>query len=153
MTREEMIDKLKTEPNHDIFISFGMICEIFRHPEMGHLCGYVYTPPQHPWFEKDYDYIDVSVHGGLTHAVLDDGMWRLGFDAAHYGDAVPRMVLALNFPDDGEYRDWEYVRQEVDSLAYQANLVSPETKDVDFSSYIAKKYLSLKGREVAIFKY
>ena len=63
--------------------------------------GYVILPPHHPYYEVEYDYIDVNVHGGLTysrkitndtielfHALDTDdvGCWLVGFDTTHYGD-------------------------------------------------------------------
>ena len=65
------------------------------HPylEKGWGNGYVRIPEGHPYYEKTYDDIPVSVHGGLTfsdHIFGDskhfsDGYW-VGFDTAHYGD-------------------------------------------------------------------
>lgn len=58
----------------------------------GYGCGYVGVPPEHPWYGKNYDDINASVHGGLTwsddHVGKDpaDGYWWVGFDTAHYGD-------------------------------------------------------------------
>jgi hypothetical protein len=54
--------------------------------------GYVGVPEGHPWFNKHYDDIDASVHGGLTygrnHLPMQepDGYWWVGFDTGHYGD-------------------------------------------------------------------
>ena len=54
--------------------------------------GYVRIPEGHEYYDKNYDEIDVSVHGGLTFSehitsdgVLPKGFW-VGFDTAHYGD-------------------------------------------------------------------
>lgn len=51
--------------------------------------GYILVPVDHPWFGKDYNEIEVDVHGGLTfaraHPYIKD-IWVLGFDTAHYGD-------------------------------------------------------------------
>lgn len=112
---------------------------IVRNPGIGHLCGYVGVPQGHPWFgESDYD-VDATVHGGLTFAgsLDEDGLWYVGFDCAHSGDLCPGMdapaaeshwnvVAALT----GEtslavgggktYRNWAYVKAEVESLMAQA---------------------------------
>ncbi len=34
---------------------------------MGHHCGYIAVPPDHPWYGKDYNDVDCDVHGGLTY--------------------------------------------------------------------------------------
>lgn len=62
--------------------------------------GYVRIPEGHPYYEKNYDDIPVSVHGGLTfsnHVFEDgeyfsDGYW-VGFDTAHYGDTKERWPM------------------------------------------------------------
>lgn len=97
----------------------GLDCLAVRQPRLGHWCGYVGVPPEHPFHGKDYgehdddwNYtIDVEVHGGLTYASLcqetDDesqgichvaapgrpeNIWWFGFDCAHSGDLSPSMA-------------------------------------------------------------
>ena len=62
--------------------------------------GYVRIPEGHPYYEKTYDDIPVSVHGGLTFSnhVFDDGEYFsdgywVGFDTAHYGDTKERWPM------------------------------------------------------------
>jgi len=65
------------------------------HNDMAYRCGYVRVMPGHPWFGKDYDGIDVDVHGGLTFSKAgaacpthgEHAEWWVGFDCAHGGDA------------------------------------------------------------------
>lgn len=47
----------------------GLDCLIVRN-HGGALCGYVGVPEGHPAYGKDYDTVDVLVHGGLTFASL-----------------------------------------------------------------------------------
>jgi hypothetical protein len=86
----------------------GLPCLIVRGP-FGGLCGYVGLAPEHPAYEKHYDEVEVSVHGGLTFSdgcahgpeessichVPDlgepDNVWWLGFDCGHYDDLCPSM--------------------------------------------------------------
>lgn len=55
--------------------------------------GYVGVPPDHPWYYKDAESLDVVIHGGLTYAgpnapyCQPDGYWWVGFDTAHYMDS------------------------------------------------------------------
>ena len=57
--------------------------------QMGHRCGYTRIPPGHPWHGKDYDDIDVDVHGGLTFAELETFPGRcLGLPAHAPGQRV-----------------------------------------------------------------
>ncbi len=115
-------------------------CLIHRGP-LGALCGYVAVTEGHPAFEKNYNEVDVEVHGGLTYANFcqetDDEsygichvplegrperVWWLGFDCGHYQDLVPSMLR-----DDehmwqslkATYKDFDYVKAEVESLARQ----------------------------------
>lgn len=97
----------------------------------------------------DHIYCDHSphdltdAHGGLTYASEcdgdteqgichrtegDDRAWWFGFDCAHAGDIMPRTVpnLSRDISDafDGyhfgeTYKDWRYVRSEVEALAAQ----------------------------------
>lgn len=59
----------------------------------GYANGYVGVPNGHPWYQKDYNSIEVSIHGGLTYGDFgvgnppkDKNLWWVGFDTAHYGD-------------------------------------------------------------------
>ena len=79
----------------------------------GYACGYVGVPPDHPWYKKDYDDIEVDVHGGLTwsdNSVGDEPaneLWWVGFDPAHYGDTQ-------------ENCNEQYCLKEVEKLKQQA---------------------------------
>jgi hypothetical protein len=80
-------------------------------PDIGVWCGYVAVPPGHPAHGKDYDDVNVDVHGGLTFAgacredapratavchVPKPGepadVWWLGFDCGHALDVMPAML-------------------------------------------------------------
>ena len=62
--------------------------------------GYVRIPEGHEYYDKNYDDIPVSVHGGLTFSDhvfensknFTDGYW-VGFDTAHYGDTKQRWPM------------------------------------------------------------
>jgi len=109
---------------------------------MGHLCGYVRIPENHPWVNLNYGDIDVDVHGGLTYKHQHgDGTW-IGFDCGHSMDLIPsiEMVRKKNpcmpfsdihekmkkkFPDSGllnpTYKNINFVVLECKSLAEQVN--------------------------------
>lgn len=69
-----------------------------RGMETGWGNGYVIIPEGHPMHGKNYDDIDVDVHGGLTFGESakscnweeisdeDKAGWVVGFDTAHYMD-------------------------------------------------------------------
>lgn len=72
----------------------GLSCAVVVTREAQNRCGYVRVPPKHPCHGKNYDNVDVSVHGGLTFSELEpcqehaDGQgWWFGFDCAHFQDA------------------------------------------------------------------
>ncbi|MEO1658280.1 MAG: hypothetical protein AAFR65_11195 [Pseudomonadota bacterium] len=119
------------------FEASGFTCKIIVHTTLGHLCGYVRLPADHPMWGKDYDDVTADVHGGLTyardHAPLDesDGGWWLGFDCAHYGDLVPSVVEQAGLPprDHETLRDNRFVRCELKRLAQQLAATHPQNKD------------------------
>lgn len=122
----------------------GLDCLIVRNPRAGHLCGYVGVPPGHPWHGVSRHEIIVVVHDCLSFSdfcqegaenspsvchVPEPGrpekVWWLGFAAAGFMDAQPtaEAVLAtIGITDLGPvyYRTFDYVRDEVASLAAQA---------------------------------
>jgi hypothetical protein len=103
----------------------------------GNRCGYVAVPEGHAMHGKDYDEVDVTVHGGLTFAdgtdtypVAAEGLWWFGYDCAHYGDARDPELMSpkyremydeglLNFFDEGTVRSLDYCIGECESLATQ----------------------------------
>lgn len=105
-------------------------CLIVRNGSGG-LCGYVGITEDHPEYEKDYNDIPVNVHGGVTYFFPCDGelichvplpgekevKW-VGFDCVHSGDYAPGYGRDY-FQKDAIYRDVEYVRGEITSLASQ----------------------------------
>lgn len=114
-----MIREWFTEPAEHDFFAQGYRCEIKRHPRLGHLNGYIYLPEGHPDFGKDYNEVDVSVHGGLTYA--EGGCF--GFDCAHGGDLSPALEnMMAQTPSTGVqdiYRNMAFVEKQLRSLARQ----------------------------------
>lgn len=60
-----------------------------------HPCAYVLIPRNNKYFKKEYDYIDIDVHGGLTYSDYylpfesknsNNIGWYIGWDYAHHGD-------------------------------------------------------------------
>lgn len=114
----------------------GLPCLIVRNDFVGALCGYVGVPQDHPAFGKQYDTLDVHVHGGLTFANScahgdeaenichvpgageSDNVWWFGFDCAHLYDAVPSARMP-SFADHDIYRDVAYVTAQCEVLAAQ----------------------------------
>lgn len=122
----------------------GIPCLIVRSDVAGALCGYVAVRRGHPYYFRDYDSVPLECHGGLTFSgdgvyMHTPGWWWLGFDCAHWGDAIPgiagRMRHAEEFfrvegaehaeafarlmrPERAEsYRDLEYVTAQVEAMA------------------------------------
>jgi len=64
----------------------GMRCVVLA-LDMGHRCGYVHIPTRHKLYRKNYDDVNIQVHGGLTFSdFLQPGRWFIGFDCAHCDD-------------------------------------------------------------------
>lgn len=84
MKPSEFWDDDRTERE---FEESGLQC-CTRTQDMGHRCGYVALPKGHPLFGKGWDDCydiapELEVDGGITFANGTDGMWILGWDAAH----------------------------------------------------------------------
>ncbi len=104
---------------------------IVTHNDIGHRCGYARIPKGHPWHGKQYDEIEVDVHGGLTFAEADvpcdkggaDNAYWVGFDCAHYGDASDPTLPGRPLPDilgiHGVVRTQGYVEKECRALCDQ----------------------------------
>lgn len=99
---------------------------------MGHRCGYVSVPAEHPLHGKHYDDVDVEVHGGLTYSDERDGLWWFGYDCAHWEDAKDIELMdddykkayikgQLNWPflNEGTVRTLAFCVAECESLAKQ----------------------------------
>lgn len=105
------------EPDFALWFNDNYRCIIKRTVSLGSLCGYVDLPKDHKLYGKDYDNIDVNVHGGLTYAdYTSDDMWRIGFDCAHAWDKIPYDKDILN---ESIYRTFDYVTNEVNNLVEQ----------------------------------
>lgn len=67
----------------------GYECETWRHPSLGHWCGYVIVPNAEllaPFRNKEYDDLEIpGAHGGITY---HEGC-KVGFDCSHADDMVP----------------------------------------------------------------
>lgn len=120
----------------------GLPCLVVRVPQHGALCGYVGVSKDHSLFEKTYhDRENLGdVHGGLTFTgfcmkdptsvchLVDDGeedkVWWFGFDCVHSNDLSPikadsfwREILGDSPSSSGQYRNFEFVTNEVKRLA------------------------------------
>lgn len=121
----------------------GLPCLAKRHPRFGHWCGYVGVDAEHPLHGKDYDEVQMEIHGGITYAAScnngdeatgichipaagePEHFWWLGFDCAHAWDLSP---YDMKRAEEGgiwsighhqQYRDLPYVKSECASLAKQ----------------------------------
>ena len=76
----------------------------------------------------------------------ETGYWCIGFDTNHSGDlSVINFMMSSGESFDSHYRDWNYVKNEVESLAYQASLVGAVDSNLD--DIIAKKFLLQRGKD------
>lgn len=95
---------------------------------MGHRCGYVSVPAEHPLCGKHYNDVAVEVHGGLTYSDERDGLWWFGYDCAHLGDAKDIELMDdgykkayINWPllNEGTIRTLGFCVAECEALAKQ----------------------------------
>lgn len=103
----------------------GFICFILHNSTFDTLNGYISIPPYHPWYKKSYDDIDIEVHGGLTFSEDMNGEWIIGFDTNHFGDSYgpncdSSSDALITTHNHKNYRDEEYVTNEIESMVTQA---------------------------------
>jgi hypothetical protein len=94
-----------------------------------HPCAYIMIPINSKYFEKDYEEIDVDVHGGLTYsnnylpfeAKNDETKaWYIGWDYAHCGDYVGyEERVPKEFRVSGKKWTTEEIKNEVREACYQ----------------------------------
>lgn len=87
----------ESEPNNVRFKALGYDCEIKRHPELLHLCGYITIPSDHPLFVVEEGEMDhfIGMHGGVTYDKKRRSTRTLGFDCAHAEDFSPGTFMAV----------------------------------------------------------
>ena len=122
------------EEEEDLYqwIHSGYYCEIRRSESTGSLCGYVEIPKNHPLFKIYYidkDFPDFDVHGGITYSGLNkQNRWLIGFDCAHSGDYRPKLTNSIFIDDSSVYRNYEYVKIEVEYLVNQVDKIKTGEK-------------------------
>lgn len=94
-----------------------------------HPCAYIMIPQNNKYFEKDYEEIDINVHGGLTYSNCylpfetrnsDNKSWYIGWDYAHHGDyAGYEEKIPKEFRIGGKKWTTEEIKNEVREACYQ----------------------------------
>lgn len=119
--RAAPVPEWEIEPNEVLFVSHGYWCEVKRHSELGHLCGYVYMGKHHPLASEPEP--DLAVHGGIT---FNNGI-KMGFDCGHAGDLSPSMRTHYKHYKAYKetYRNVAFVKGQLENLAAQLRAVDP----------------------------
>lgn len=99
-----------------------------------HPTAYVEIPSTHYCYQKQYDNIDINVHGGLTysekslwigkHGQIQES-WFIGWDYAHYGDYV-----GLHIFSDEHQKKWTTKEIQKDVFSVCEQLKEMEKNDV-----------------------
>lgn len=90
-------------------------CAIRRNPFWA-WCGYVKIPESHPYSNKNFEEMDIDVHGDFTGG---DGEGRIGFDTCHAGDRWPSTFAELDTFRKGHYWTYEDTIEEVKKVVDQ----------------------------------
>ncbi|WFG33898.1 hypothetical protein YN120080_181 [Staphylococcus phage vB_SauM_JDYN] len=90
----------------------GIKLTVKRHPEMGHLNGYINVPADIT--EEKFNSIEDCSHGGITYDEQEGDYIVLGFDCAHYSDMIPYYNI---YSSDDHYRDLKYVLNTLKDMA------------------------------------
>ncbi len=136
------------EPDAEKWIdeATGYTCLARRHPRLGHWCGYVAVPLDHPLYAyslyDEFDPLDTlhsAAHGGITWTGRhpdpgsdpDSKLWLIGFDCGHFMDHKPADQLEISDQSginvNKAYRDLPYVRECITSLASVLAKISNRT--------------------------
>lgn len=129
------------EPDQFIWITksgyMGVINRAVKNGEgLGVMNGYVVIPPDHPWYEQNYEVMDVDCHGGLTYSGrfpegyikdVEERPFLIGYDSAHLNDFIPiqhgglfKKILG-DFPRSipTRYHTWVDAFWQVEKIAMQ----------------------------------
>jgi hypothetical protein len=98
----------------------GFAVEAKRMLKYGCWTGFITVPSDHPW---SISHNSITVHGGVTYYKNTIKGISVGFDCAHFGDALPQWASRSQM-DYGEYRDINFVIGELKELAKQAKQAS-----------------------------
>ena len=127
-TKNEWENEWEKEPSFLEFSYKGYLCQIRRHSSLLNLCGYVVLPKQNKFFGKNYNDIDVEVHGGLTYSQdIGEDFWKIGFDCGHLYDISPGLSPSF-LEDKSTYKNIEYVKREIENMVDQI-IEKEETND------------------------
>lgn len=96
----------------------------------GHLCGYIKIPETNPFYNKEYEDLDLTCHGGITYESMESTGFWIGFDCAHACDLSPgdeiynNKLKEMGIPffksrETQIYRNFAYVKTECESLVDQ----------------------------------
>ena len=121
MTNQERYEedlKVIPEGGSKAYVIDGFHACIRRQGLVGHLCGYVEVPDG-----LDVNINEIECHGGITFNdrwdELPTGGRYIGFDCMHFGDWTPLSAKeGLTYSND-EYRDSEYVLNEIKHIVKQ----------------------------------
>lgn len=134
----------KKEPLRKEFRAHGFDCLIIRAP-LGHLCGYVGLPPDHPLYGKHYDELpdEIDVHGGVTYGEEcgghichrpapgeSDHLFWVGFDCAHYNDLSPYETSRMS----------RYIQRKVREDMRAMGYTDSRLNALDYEERMGKKY-------------
>lgn len=126
------------EPNYEAFEYKDYVCVLRRNP-LGAWNGYVLLTPNDPWYDiKNYNDIPIEVHGGLTYGKyttdgLDNKVYAIGFDCAHWDDIVPMMVDENKKALIEKYPELLEIYDRIDKIFDEKDMQNPITyKDINF---------------------
>ncbi len=107
------------EPDSLAWEHEGYTCYIRRTHSSGRFSAAITIPKNHNWYKVPYQEIIAKVHGGLNFGDLTiDGSWLIAFDTYLATDWRP---VDFGSPTKSvTYKDWNYVKNEVESLVRQA---------------------------------
>lgn len=122
------------EPDKDEWVdgATGYRCFARRHDRLGHWCGYVAVPLDHPLYACGDgampDSVETAAHCGVTwadfHNLFD--RYLIGFDCGHAWDYSPGLPVDMSSYGDSTYRDLPYVKGRVRMLAAALHEVETE---------------------------
>ena len=125
---------------------FNMLDVGFGVLEYGWGNGYILLPPNHPFYEIDYDDIDVKVHGGLTFGEK--------FNSTHFlewikGREISGDITLYNFEQFNNYWIIGFDTNHFGDNIYNC----PKEYVIDETSHLLEQCLDESNKEIKKYKY
>lgn len=126
MTLEEFENIIELEGDSYDFTHCDFTCQIRRHPDLKHWCGYIHLTKDcklHICYLNGLGIFDqsipIDIHGGWTYDNRDGDIYKIGFDCAHWGDTNALSFRVSTFEYESTYKTKSFVVEQLKDACEQ----------------------------------